>query len=75
MKVVKLIVNILHFVSFCAVLISGALGILYEIVGHAKFERILESIGISKGFERVWIFSAIMLGILLVTYFIKNKFL
>lgn len=72
-KIVILFVNIIHVVSFCAVLLSGVAGILYEIVGHAKFEQILSDFGISKGFERVWIFSAIMLLLLVVTYFIKSK--
>ena len=55
-------------------MLSGALGVIYEIVGHAKFEKILFSIGISNGFEKMWIFSATMLCLLPIISFIKKRF-
>lgn len=69
----KAIVQVVHILSFCGVLLAGVLGVIYEIVGYAKFEKILSSLGISKGFERIWILSIIMLLLLIVTYFIKTK--
>lgn len=71
---IKILVNVIQSISFCAVMLSGVIGVVYEIVGHAKFEQILSMMGICKGFERIWIISAIMLGLLIVTYFIKVKF-
>ena len=69
----KAIIQVVHILSFCGVLLAGALGVIYEIVGYATFEKMLSSIGISKGFERIWIFSIIMLLLLIVTYFIKIR--
>ncbi len=66
-------VQVVHVLSFCGVLVCGVLGVVYEIIGHAKFEQALSAIGISKGFERFWVVSAIMLFLLITTYFIKIK--
>ena len=74
-EVFKKIVQVEHVLSFCGVKLVGVLGAIYEIIGHAKFEQILSTIGISKGFERIWIVSAIMLLLLIITYFIKAKLL
>ena len=72
-EILKMIVQVVHVLSFCGVILSGTLGAVYEIIGHAKFEQVLSAIGISKGFERIWVVSAIMLLLLITTYFIKAK--
>lgn len=72
-EIIKVIVQVVHVLSFCGVILSGILGAVYEIIGHAKFEQVLSAIGISKGFERIWVVSAIMLLLLITTYFIKTK--
>ena len=72
-EILKMIVQVVHVLSFCGVILSVILGTVYEIIGHAKFEQVLSAIGISKGFERLWVFSAIMLLLLITTYFIKDK--
>ena len=72
-EILKMIVQVVHVLSFCGVILSGILGAVYEITGHAKFEQVLSAIGISKGFERIWVVSAIMLLLLITTYFIKAK--
>lgn len=72
-EIIKMIVQVVHILSFCGVILSGILGAVYEIIGHAKFEQVLSAIGISKGFERIWVVSAIMLLLLITTYFIKTK--
>lgn len=71
--ILKIIVQVVHVVSFCGVLLVGALGVIYEIIGHVKFEQMLSAIGITKGFERVWIVSVIFLSLLIITYVIKKK--
>lgn len=72
-EIIKMIVQVVYVLSFCGVILSGVLGAVYEIIGHAKFEQVLSAIGISKGFERIWVVSAIMLLLLIATYFIKTK--
>lgn len=72
-EILKMIVQVIHVLSFCGVILSGILGAVYEIIGHAKFEQVLSAIGISKGFERIWVVSATMLLLLITTYFIKAK--
>lgn len=72
-EIIKMILQVVHVLSFCGVILSGVLGAVYEIIGHAKFEQILSAIGISKGFERIWVVSAIMLLLLVTTYFVKAK--
>ena len=73
-EVIKKIIQLVQVFLFCGLMLSGALGVLYEIVGHAKFEKILFSIGISNGFEKMWIFSAKMLLLFTVICIIRNKF-
>ena len=72
-EIIKMIVQVVYVLSFCGVIFSGILGAVYEIIGHAKFEQVLSAIGISKGFEQVWVVSAIMMFLLITTYLIKAK--
>lgn len=69
----KRIVKFVHILSFCGTLIVGALGIVYELVGYAKFEQMLSGIGISNGLGWLWIVGAVMLLLLIATHFIKEK--
>lgn len=70
-EIMKTIVRILHMLSFGGVMLAGALGMIYEIVGYARFEELLSAMGISNGLECIWIFAAIMLIVLISTHFIK----
>lgn len=71
--VIRIIANVLYVLSFCGVILAGVLGAIYELIGHAKFEQMLSSLGVSNGFKRFWIFSIIMLLFLVITRFIKVK--
>lgn len=73
--VIKTVVQIVHILSFCGTLLCGVLGVVYEIIGPVKYEQLLSSFGISKGFERTWIWAVVMLILLLSTYFIKAELL
>lgn len=73
-EIFKIIVNVVHTLSFCGTMLAGALGALYEIIGPVKFEEMLSAMGISKGFERTCAIGWIMLLLLITTYFIKIKF-
>lgn len=72
-EIIKMLVQAVHVLSFCGVILTGVLGAVYEIIGHVRFEQMLSAIGISKGFERIWVVSAIMLVLLIATYIIKTK--
>lgn len=73
--VIKTVVQIVHILSFCGTLLCGALGAVYEIIGPAKYEQLLSSFGISNGFERTWLWAAVMSILLILTHFIKAKLL
>ena len=73
--VIKTFVQIVHILSFGGLLLCGALGFVYEIIGPAKYEQLLSSFGISNGFERTWLWAVMMLILLLSTHFIKAKLL
>lgn len=74
--VIKTVVQIVHILSFCGTLLCGVLGVVYEIIGPVKYKQLLSSFGISKGFERTWIWAVVMLILLLSTHFIliKNQY-
>ena len=73
--VIKTFVQIVHILSFGGLLLCGALGVVYEIIGPAKYEQLLSSFGISNGFERTWLWAVMMLILLFSTHFIKAKLL
>lgn len=68
-------IYIVHILSLCGVIFSGILGAIYDIIGPAKFECMLSKIGIPNGYDRLWVVSAIMLLLLIITYFIKARLL
>ena len=72
-NIIRMLVNTLHVISFCLLMLLGLVGVIYEIVGHRKFVQTLSAMGLSNGFEWVWILGAVVLIILMITYFIKNK--
>ena len=41
--VIKTFVQIVHILSFGGLLLCGALGVVYEIIGPAKYEQLLSS--------------------------------
>ena len=74
-ELLKILVQVVYVLSFFGVILVGVLGIIYEIIGHAKFEDILSKCGISKGFEYVWIVGIIMLLLLIFSYLVRTKLL
>ena len=59
--------KVLVAISIIGAIIVGLLGALYEMVGHAKFEQLLSSIGISNGFRLLWIFGIVVLILLIIS--------
>lgn len=74
-EIIKTIINSISVLSLIGTMIAGALGTLYEIVGHRKFEQILSAAGISGGFEHMWMISSVMVLLCAAAYLIKTKFL
>lgn len=66
-------INILHYISLFGIIISGIIGVIGEIAGPSVIERILQRIGVSNGYNRVWTVSAILLIVLIATHFMKVK--
>ena len=73
-KIIKIIVQVLYVFSFVGLILSCVLGVVYDIVGHTKFEQTLSAIGISNGYVRGAAFILIMLFLHIATLFIKSKF-
>ena len=59
--------RVLVAISIIGAIIVGLLGALYEIAGHAQFEQLLSSIGISNGFRLLWIFGIVVLILLIIS--------
>ena len=70
---IRNIVNITHIISFCMLLVIGVMGVIYELIGHVRFERLLKTIGVSNSFDKFWILGVVVFFVLLITYFLKAK--
>lgn len=74
-NVFSAIINILHTASFSIWIFMGAVGVIYELLGHAKFEKILSAIGVENGFSKIWSISIVSFLIWCLLYYIKFKVL
>ena len=74
-NILRTVLNILHAVSFSIWIFMGGLGVVYELLGHAKFEKILSVIGITNGFNKIWAVSIVSFLVWCVLYYIKFKVL
>lgn len=72
-NIFRTIVEMVNILSFGGVMLCGVFGVLYELIGHPKFEQVLSVIGISNGFECCWIFGTVMIVLLAITSSIKKK--
>ena len=64
--------RVLVAISIIGAIIFGLLGAIYEIVGHAKFEQLLSSIGISNGFRLLYIFGIAVLMLLIISCLVNR---
>ncbi len=71
-NVVKVIIYALHYVSIFGVILSGLIGVVYELIGFEIFENLLMSIGIEDGFNIIQTISFIFLGLLVITFIAKH---
>ena len=71
-NVVKVIIYALHYVSIFGVILSGLIGVVYELIGFEIFENLLMSIGIEDGFNIIQTMGFIFLGLLVITFIAKH---
>ena len=69
----NLIGRMLVTLSIIGTIIVGIFGAVYEIVGHAKFEQLLSSIGISNGFRLFYLFGTVVLILLIISCLINRQ--
>jgi len=62
----------LHYVSIFGVILSGLIGVVYELIGFEIFENLLMSIGIEDGFNIIQTMGFIFLGLLVITFIAKH---
>ncbi len=72
-KLIRIIVHVVYILSLCCIAIIGILSVIYEIIGYAKFEQLLSSVGISHGFKCIWLVGLVMFLLLIIIYVIKSK--
>ncbi len=73
-NIVRIFLLIVNYISFALVLLFGLSGVIYEILGPARYEKILAKLKIPWSFDRVWSFMFICLIIMILTYFLRKKF-
>lgn len=71
---IKIVVTIVHLLSFCGAVILVVLGYLYDAVGPAKYEQLASLVGISDGLKTFRILGIVVLSLLIVTFLVKRKF-
>lgn len=69
----RIILLIINMVSFVFVLLFGITGIIYELLGPAYYEKMLEELKIPWSFEYIWLFMFACLIILIISYFLRKK--
>ena len=72
-NILKYAINTIHIFSFLVTMLVGVAGILYEIVGRVKFEQLMDKLHITNGVKSTWVVGSIMLFLLIITAFIKDK--
>ena len=73
-KFLNIFLLIINIISFALVLLFGASGVVYELLGPANYEKILIKLKIPWNFERIWLFMFLCLIILIITYFLRKRF-
>lgn len=70
---IKALLFVTNIVSFALVIIFGIGGVIYEILGPEKYERIFRWLNIPWNFDKFFNIGYICLAILIVTYFLRVK--
>lgn len=71
-ETVKVIINVTYYFSLIGVILSGLIGAVYELIGFELFEKILLSMGLKNGFNKMQIVGFVFLGLLLLTFIVKH---
>ena len=70
---IKNTLSILNIGSLILVFVWGILGAIHEIIGPAKFEKILYAINVSLSFKIFCRIGYVLVVVLIVTYFLKKR--
>ncbi len=73
-EIIGTILLYINTISFVLVAIFGLTGIIYELIGPAGYEKIIERLKIPWRFEQIWIFFLIFSIVLILTYFLRKRF-
>lgn len=74
-KILRIVLLITNIIAFAFVLLFGATGVIYETLGPAGYEKMLNKFKIPWGFEHIWLFMFACLTVLIITYFLRKKFI
>lgn len=74
-EILRIVLLIINIIAFAFVLLFGATGVIYEIFGPSGYEKMLNKFKIPWEFERIWLFMFVCLTILIITYFLRKKFI
>lgn len=74
-EILRIVLLIINIIAFAFVLLFGATGVIYEISGPAGYEKMLNKFQIPWEFEHIWLFMFVCLTILVITYFLRKKFI
>lgn len=72
--IIRIILLVINIISFGLVAIFGLTGIIYELLGPAGYEKMLERLKIPWKFEQIWTFMFICLAVLIITCFLRKKY-
>lgn len=72
-SVPRILLSWVYHISFALILLIGALGVLYELIGPKKVEELLLSIGISLSIPQYWAISGVCLAFFIGSNIIRNK--
>ena len=74
-KIILMSIQVIQAISIGWLILAVFLGVLYEFVGYQKFEQMLSTIGVTNGFNLIWIISLIIFVLLVIIHFIKPRLL
>lgn len=66
--------HVINIISFILVIILGIPGVVYEILGHQKFEKILENLHIPLSIDSFIVIGWICTAVLIISYILRKKF-
>ena len=73
MPIIKTIVKWINAASLIGMMLTGLVGVSYDLLGSGKFDKVCTFLGIQNGFKLVWVFGSVMLFLFTVSHVLKNR--